>query len=291
MFRIIIFLVTNIAVLIIFSLVLCVLGINTYTIYNLLTLAIVFGFGGSLISLYMSKYIALKLINGKIIKIPKNDIEYWLLETINKQSKILNINNPELVIYDSSDLNAFTTGASCKSSLLAISTELINNMNKNEIQAVIAHEMSHIVNGDMVTMTLIQGITNTFVIFLSRIFAQLFSNVNLDENNKNDNYNVYFITSLILELIFGVLANIIILWFSRKREFYADAGAAKLVGIENMITALNKLKMNYNKLDVDNAISSFCINGKYSYNFNELFMSHPTLEKRIQALVNRTYLD
>ncbi|MCV2525225.1 MAG: protease HtpX [Candidatus Lightella neohaematopini] len=291
MFRIIIFLITNIAVLIVFSLALYILGINIYTIYNLLILAIIFGFSGSLISLYMSKYIALKLIDGEIIKTPKNDIEYWLLEIINKQSKILNINNPELVIYNSSDLNAFTTGANRKSSLLAISTELINNMSKNEIQAVIAHEMSHIVNGDMITMTLIQGITNTFVIFLSRVFAQLFSNISLDENNKNDNQTVYFITSLILELLFGILANMIVLWFSRKREFYADAGAAKLVGVENMVTALNKLKINYNKLNVDNIISSFCISGKYSYNFNELFMSHPTLEKRIQALVNRTYLD
>ncbi|MCV2525461.1 MAG: M48 family metalloprotease, partial [Candidatus Lightella neohaematopini] len=175
MFRVIIFLITNIAVLVVFSLLLCILGININTIYHLLFLAIVFGFSGSLISLYMSKYIALRLVNGEIIKTPKNNIECWLLEIINNQSKILGINNPELVIYNSNDLNAFTTGATRQSSLLAISTELIKRMDKNEIQAVIAHEMSHIVNGDMITMTLIQGVTNTFVIFLSRIFAQLFS--------------------------------------------------------------------------------------------------------------------
>ncbi|MCV2531289.1 MAG: protease HtpX [Candidatus Lightella neohaematopini] len=287
----IIFLITNIAVIIVFSLVLYILGISIHTIYNLLLIAIIFGFSGSLISLYMSKYIALQLIDGEIIKKPKNDIEYWLLETINNQSRILNIKNPELVIYNSSDLNAFTTGATRQSSLLAISTALIKNMNKNEIQAVIAHEMSHITNGDMVTMTLIQGITNTFVIFLSRIAAQLFSSINLDDDNKSSNQNIYFITSVILELIFGILANIVVLWFSRKREFYADAGAAKLVGVNNMITALNKLKINYSKFDIDNTISSFCINGKYSYNFSELFMSHPTLEKRIQALINGTYLN
>ncbi|MCV2528595.1 MAG: protease HtpX [Candidatus Lightella neohaematopini] len=290
MFRIIIFLITNIAVLIVFSLVLCILGININTIYHLLFLAIVFGFSGSLISLYMSKYIALRLVNGEIIKTPRNNIECWLLEIINNQSKILGINNPELVIYSSNDLNAFTTGARRQSSLLAISTELIKKMDKNEIQAVIAHEMSHIVNGDMITMTLIQGVTNTFVIFLSRIFAQLFSGINSDDNDRNNNQIIYFITSLILELVFGILANIVVLWFSRKREFYADAGAAKLVGVDNMIIALNKLKMNYNKFNIDNSISSFCINGKYSYNFSELFMSHPTLERRIQALINKTYL-
>lgn len=296
MMRIFLFLLTNLAVMLIFSIVLSITGIKPSSVSGLIIMSGLFGFGGALISLVMSKYMALKSVNGEIISIPKNSDEIWLLETIKKHSRLVGISTPQLAIYQASDINAFATGARRNSSLIAVSTGLLSNMNRKEAEAVIAHEISHISNGDMVTMTLIQGVVNTCVIFISRILAQLVSGfLSNSEKNENDNQNhgnpiVYFIISTVLEILFGILASIIILWFSRRREFYADAGSAKIVGKENMILALEKLKISIEPQEPSNMMS-FCINGSRKKKFTELFMSHPSLDKRIEALRFGTYFD
>jgi heat shock protein HtpX len=198
----------------------------------------------------------------------------------------------ELAIYHAPDINAFATGARRDASLVAVSTGLLQNMSRDEAEAVIAHEISHIANGDMVTMTLIQGVVNTFVIFISRILAQIaagFMGGNRDEGEGNNgNPLIYFAVSMVLELVFGILASIITMWFSRHREFHADAGSAKLVGREKMIAALQRLKTSYEPQEA-NSMMAFCINGK-SKSLSELFMSHPPLDKRIEALRSGEYL-
>ncbi|QNS02007.1 MAG: protease HtpX [Buchnera aphidicola (Pentalonia nigronervosa)] len=293
MIRIILFLLTNLAVMLIFGCILSLTGMTTNSIYNLLIVSSVFGFSGSIISLILSKWIALRCINGTIIKYPCNEIENWLINTVHQQSIQKGIKTPEIVIYHTSSINAFATGARRNSALIAVSTGLLENMTRHETEAVLAHEISHISNGDMITMTLIQGIVNTFVIFISRILSRIISNVisgNRDEHNilENNNSLTYFFISTILELIFGVFASIITMWFSRNREFYADASSAKLVGREKMIAALNRLKINLEPQESDSMIA-FCIHGRSS-KFLKLFASHPSLEKRIQALRNRRYM-
>ncbi|QCI18863.1 protease HtpX [Buchnera aphidicola] len=292
MIRIILFLLTNLAVTSTFALILTLTGINSDSIYGILIISSLFGFSGSLVSLLISKWIALRSVNGRIIKCPNNEIEIWLTQTIKKQAKQKGIKTPQIAIYDAVDINAFATGARRNSALIAVSSGLLEKMTKNEAEAVIGHEISHISNGDMITMSLIQGVVNTFVIFISRIISQILNNIlsnNRDENNENEKYSfIPFIISTILEIIFGMLASIVTMWFSRHREFYADASSAKLVGREKMISALNKLKSSYEPQEPDNVIA-FCINGK-SKSIIELFASHPSLDKRIQALNNKKYM-
>ncbi|XBC44631.1 MAG: protease HtpX [Buchnera aphidicola (Schlechtendalia peitan)] len=292
MMRIILFLLTNLAVMCIFGFVLSITGIKSESINGLLIMSTVFGFGGSIISLLMSKWIALKSVNGRKINNPTDDTEMWLVNTIQYQSQKVGITMPEVAVYHSLDMNAFATGARRNSALIAVSTGLLNNMNKDEAEAVLAHEITHISNGDMITMTLLQGIVNTFVIFTSRIIARMVSHMFSGEKNENQNFSgntwIYIITSTILELIFGIFASIITMWFSRKREFYADAGSADLVGTHKMIAALEKLKLSYEPQESSSMIA-FCINGR-SNNFLNLFTSHPSLEKRINALYNREYM-
>lgn len=292
MMRIILFLLTNLAVMLIFSLILNLTGIQSNSIYSLLIISSLFGFSGSILSLILSKWIALRSVNGEIITHPRNEIENWLINTIRQQSIKKGIVMPEVAVYNAPHINAFATGARRNSALIAVSTGLLENMTRNEAEAVLAHEISHISNGDMITMTLVQGVVNTFVIFISRIISQIISNIissNRDESNTSGNNTlVYFFISTFLELIFGVLASIITMWFSRHREFYADASSAKLVGREKMISALNCLKKSYEPQESDSMIA-FCINGK-SNSFLELFASHPSLEKRIQALHNEEYM-
>lgn len=288
--RIILFLFTNLAVVIVFGVVLTLTGIKTNSLYTLLVMSILFGFGGSLISLLMSKWIALNSVSGKILSIPLNEQEKWLFRIVEDQSSLLNIKVPKIAIYPSSDINAFATGPHKNSSLIAVSLGLLKNMNKEETEAVIAHEMTHIKNGDMVTMTLIQGVINTFVIFISRVIANIVTSFfsNKDENRYSNNSMTYFLISGMLELIFGILASLITMWFSRYREFYADAGSAKLVGRKKMIAALKKIKTSYEPTE-DNSIIAFCINGK-SHSFLNLFMSHPPIDQRIIALYNKKYM-
>ncbi|QOI11009.1 protease HtpX [Blochmannia endosymbiont of Colobopsis nipponica] len=293
MLRIVLFLLTNLSVMIVFGIVMSFSGIKPSNIVGLMIMAGTLGFSGAVISLMMSKIMALRSVGGVIIDQPCNETERWLLQIVRYQSQQIGIVAPQIAIYSAIDLNAFATGAKKSSSLIAVSTGLLQNMSRDEIEAVIAHEISHISNGDMVTMTLIQGIINTFIIFVSRTLAQVASNFissDRERDDKNDgNPLVYFAVSMILELVFGILANLIILWFSRYREFYADAGSAKLVGREKMIAALQRLKISCDPQEVS-SILTFCINGRSNTYLNELFMSHPSLDKRIEALRSGIYL-
>ncbi|ASL82697.1 protease HtpX [Serratia marcescens] len=293
MMRIALFLLTNLAVMLVFGLVLSLTGIQSSSVQGLMIMAGLFGFGGAFVSLLMSKWMALRSVGGEVIEQPRNETENWLLETVRRQSQQAGIAMPQVAIYHAPDINAFATGARRDASLVAVSTGLLQSMSRDEAEAVIAHEISHVANGDMVTMTLIQGIVNTFVIFISRLIAQVAAGFlgNRDgdgEGEGNGNPMIYFAVSMVLELVFGILASIITMWFSRHREFYADAGSAKLVGREKMIAALQRLKTSYEPQEAG-SMMAFCINGK-SKSFSELFMSHPPLDKRIEALRSGQYL-
>lgn len=285
--RVMLFLITNLAVVLVLSVVLnivyAVTGMQPGSLSGLLVMAAVFGFGGAFISLMMSKGMALRSVGGVVIESPRNETEHWLLETVSRQSQQAGIGMPTVAIYDSPDINAFATGAKRNDSLVAVSTGLLHNMTRDEAEAVLAHEVSHIANGDMVTMTLMQGVVNTFVIFLSRFIANIVSSNNSDEEGEGSNMMVYFAVSIALELVFGFLASFITMWYSRHREFHADAGAARLVGKEKMIAALERLKMSQES-KLDGTMMAFGINGKQS--LTELLMSHPPLDKRIAALRN-----
>lgn len=292
MMRIALFLLTNLGVMLVFGLILSLTGIQSSSVQGLMIMAGLFGFGGAFVSLLMSKWMALRSVGGEVIEQPRNETERWLVQTIAQQAKQAGIAMPQVAIYHAPDINAFATGARRDASLVAVSTGLLQNMSRDEAEAVLAHEISHIANGDMVTMTLIQGIVNTFVIFVSRIIAQIasgFLSGNRDEGeSSNGNPMVYFAVSMVLELVFGILASIITMWFSRHREFHADAGSAKLVGREKMIAALQRLKTSYEPQEAS-TMMAFCINGK-SKSLSELFMSHPPLDKRIEALRSGQYL-
>lgn len=292
MMRIALFLLTNLAVMLVFGLVLSLTGIQSSSVQGLMIMAGLFGFGGAFVSLLMSKWMALRAVGGEVIERPRNEAERWLLETVRRQSQQVGITMPQVAIYQAPDINAFATGARRDASLVAVSTGLLQNMSRDEAEAVIAHEISHVANGDMVTMTLIQGVVNTFVIFISRLIAQIaagFLSGDRDgEGSSSGNTMVYFAVSMVLELVFGILASIITMWFSRHREYHADAGSARLVGREKMIAALQRLKTSYEPQEAG-SLMAFCINGK-SKTFSELFMSHPPLDKRIEALRTGQYL-
>jgi heat shock protein HtpX len=284
---VLLFLATNLAVMLVLSIVLSVLssffGISTRGSGGLLLMAAVFGFGGSIISLLMSKWMAKRSYGVQVIEQPRSEIEYWLFNTVQRQAQQTGIGMPEVGIYDSPDMNAFATGANRNKALVAVSSGLLYNMSRDEAEAVLAHEISHVANGDMVTLTLIQGVVNTFVIYISRVLAGIVSNFmrSDDEESSATGGIAYFAISMVFELIFGILASTIVMWFSRQREFRADAGSAKLVGKDKMIAALERLARGHDS-QLDGSMMAFGINGKTA--MTELFMSHPPLEKRIQAL-------
>ncbi|MXP50919.1 protease HtpX [Pantoea sp. SoEX] len=292
MMRIIIFIFTNLAVMLLIGIVLSVTGIYPHHVIRMMISACVVGFGGSIASLIFSQWIALRSVNGRVIEIPNNATEYWLVNTIRNQVNQIGITMPKVAIYPAYDINAFATGAKKNASLVAVSSGLLQNMTQDEVEAVLAHELSHINNGDMVTMTLIQGVLNTFVIFISSALAiaitKIISNTLMpDENVKNPRYirtnaTIHSTVSTALGSVFGAFASIITMWFSRNREFHADAGAAQIVGKDKMIAALERLKTSYEPQEPKNIIT-LCIHGKKNSLF-ELFMSHPSLEKRIDAL-------
>ncbi|WP_305372901.1 protease HtpX [Photobacterium leiognathi] len=292
--RIALFLLTNLAVMLVFSIVLnivyAVTGMQPGSLSGLLVMAALFGFGGSIVSLMMSKSMALRSVGGMVIEQPRNETEHWLMETVSRQAQQAGIGMPTVAIYDSPDINAFATGAKRDDSLVAVSTGLLHSMTRDEAEAVLAHEVSHVANGDMVTMTLMQGVVNTFVIFVSRLVAGAISGVNNsdEEGEGGGSYMTYFIVSTIMEILFGFLASILTMWYSRHREFYADAGSAKLVGREKMIVALERLKVSHEP-QLEGSMMAFGINGKKS--LSELFMTHPPLEKRIEALRQGEYLN
>lgn len=282
--RVMLFLATNLAVVMVLSIVLnivyAVTGMQPGSLSGLLVLAAVFGFGGSFISLLMSKKMALMSVGGSVIDNPRNETEHWVLQTVQRQAQQAGIGMPSVAIYDSPDMNAFATGAKRDDSLVAVSTGLLHHMTRDEAEAVLAHEISHIANGDMVTMTLMQGVVNTFVIFLSRVVANMVSSRDSDEG-EGSNMLVYFAVSMVLELVFGFLASFITMWYSRHREFHADAGSARLVGKHKMIAALERLKMSQES-QLEGSMMAFGITGKRT--MTELLMSHPPLDKRIDAL-------
>lgn len=282
MMRIALFLATNFAVMIVLGIILSVTGIAGDSTGGILIMSLLFGFAGSLISLFMSKTMALKSVGAEIIQQPTNNAERWLVDVVQRQSQQAGIPMPDVAIYHSADVNAFATGATKSNSLVAVSTGLLNTMTEEEAEAVVAHEIAHIANGDMVTMTLLQGVLNTFVIFLSRMIATAVATSRNDNGSEERSSGTYFLVSMVLEIVFGVLATIIAMWFSRYREFRADAGSASLVGKEKMIAALQRLQSIHEPQELQGSLNAFMINGKRK----ELFMSHPPLEKRIEALRN-----
>lgn len=286
--RILLFIATNLAVVLVLGIVLNIvfsmLGIDRSSISGLLVFCAVFGFGGAFISLLMSKWMAKRAYNVQIIEQPRSEVEHWLLSTVTRQAQQAGIGMPEVGIYDSHDMNAFATGASRNSSLVAVSSGLMYSMTRDEAEAVLAHEVSHIANGDMVTMTLLQGVVNTFVMFFARIIANIISSAMSKDDEEGGGLGgiAYFGVVMVLELVFGILASIIVMWFSRYREYRADAGSARLVGKEKMIAALQRLGQG-SQAELEGSLAAFGINGRGS---SELFMSHPPLEKRIESLRN-----
>lgn len=288
--RVLLFLLTNIAVLLVLSIILKLLGVDTIldqsgaglSYRNLLIFSAVFGFGGSFISLAISKWTAKRVTGAQVITQPRSANELWLVDTVKKQAQMAGIGMPEVAIFDSDAPNAFATGMNRNKALVAVSTGLLRNMNQTEVEAVLAHEVTHVVNGDMITLTLIQGVVNTFVIFVSRVVGYFVDRVIL--KNEEGRGLGFFITTIIAQVVFGILASVIVLWFSRKREFRADAGGAKLAGTASMISALEKLKRGVQE-PLPEQMSAFGISGKPSkHGLKLLFMSHPPLEDRIEAL-------
>lgn len=280
--RVLLFLATNLAVLVVLSIALSVIftvfGIDSSSIGGLLVFAAIFGFGGSFISLALSKWMAKRSTRAVVIEQPRNATEKWLIDTVTRQARKAGIGMPEVAIYDSPEMNAFATGMNRNNALVAVSTGLLRNMREDEVEAVLAHEVSHVANGDMVTLTLIQGVVNTFVIFLARLIAGA-----IRQNNQQLGTMAYFAIVIVLEIVFGFLASIIVMWFSRQREYRADAGAARLEGPNKMVAALQRLQHNHeSRLEGNMAAFGIAGGGKKS----ELFMSHPPLEKRIAALQN-----
>lgn len=283
--RVFLFLLTNLAVMlvlgIVLSIVMSVLGISHRSLGGILVISTVFGFGGSFISLFMSKWMAKKSTGAHVIEQPHSETEQWLVSTVAAQAKKAGIAMPQVAIYDSPEMNAFATGPSKNNSLVAVSTGLLHNMNQDQAEAVLAHEVSHIANGDMVTLTLIQGVVNTFVIFIAKVLAGIVDNfLNSDEEEGGSSWT-YFLFDMIFQMLFGVLASMIVAYYSRKREFSADAGAAKLVGADKMRSALERLKQNHPS-QLEGSMMAFGIaSGK---GVAELFSSHPPLDERINAL-------
>ncbi len=286
--RVLLFLVTNIAVMLVLGLVTSLLGVNKFLTANglnlgmLLAFAGVIGFGGAFISLLLSKPMAKWSTGAQVIENPSTSTELWLVDTVAKLADRAGLPMPEVAIYDG-EPNAFATGATKNSSLVAVSTGLLQSMTREEVEAVLAHEVAHIANGDMVTLTLIQGVVNTFVVFLSRIIAYAVDSfLRKDEESSSGPGLAYMATSIVCELLFGVLASIIVAWFSRQREFRADAGAARLMGSAlPMQSALRRLgNLHTEPLPQNMAASGIAGGGGWM----EWFSSHPPLDQRIAAL-------
>jgi heat shock protein HtpX len=287
--RVLLFIATNLAVVLVLGVVLNIIFSMTGLQYGrgnmgaLLVMASVFGFGGSFISLAISKWMAKRSTGAQVITSPANETERWLVQTVQRQAAQAGIGMPEVAIYPGPEVNAFATGMNRNSALVAVSVGLLNNMSRDEAEAVLAHEVSHIANGDMVTMSLLQGIVNTFVIFFARIIANVIDNfMRSDDGRGGLGGLAYFAVVMVLELLFGILASVIVMWFSRQREYRADAGSAQLVGKQKMIAALERLKQPSAEPQLEGQLAAFGINGKRS--MAEMFMSHPPLEKRIEAL-------
>ncbi len=288
--RVFLFIATNLAIIILLSITLRILGVDSIldeqgvnlNINALLIFSAVFGMGGSFISLAISKWMAKRLTGAHVIDRPRNDREGWLVNTVKHHANGAGIGMPQVAIFDSPDPNAFATGARRNNALVAVSTGLLDNMKAEEVDAVLAHEVSHIANGDMVTLALVQGVVNTFVIFLARVIGHFVDRV-VFRNERG--YGIgYFIVVIVAQLVLGVLASVIVFWFSRRREFRADAGAARLAGRVKMIAALESLKRSNEPAQLPEQIAAFGISGGEKGGIKRLFMTHPPLSERIAAL-------
>jgi heat shock protein HtpX len=289
--RIALLIATNVAIMVVLSIVVSVLGLDRYltaeglNLQALLLFSAVLGFGGAFISLLLSKWMAKRSMGVHVITEPRTEVEQWLVNTVRQQAEAAGIGMPEVGIFDSPDPNAFATGANKNNALVAVSTGLLNNMRRNEVEAVLGHEVSHVANGDMVTLTLIQGVMNTFVFFLARVIGFIVDRVLL----KNDRDGVgigYIATVIVAQIVLGILAGMIVAWFSRKREFRADAGGAHLAGTGSMVGALEALRRVHTPTDLPEKMQAFGIRSGPPQGWQRLFMSHPPLEDRIAALRN-----
>ena len=284
--RVFYFLLTNIAIMLVLSVTMRLLGVGPYLTANgmnytsLLIFSGVMGFGGAFISLAISKWSAKRMSGAVVIEQANTQTELWLIATVQQQAKKVGIKMPEVAIFDSPEVNAFATGMTKNSSLVAVSTGLLRGMTQDEVEAVLAHEVSHIANGDMVTLTLIQGVVNTFVMFFSRIIGNIVDKAVF--KTKNGNGPAFFITMIIAEMVLGVLASIIVMWFSRQREFRADAGSANLASSQKMIAALERLKNAREPSVLPKQMAAFGISSFGG--MSQLFASHPSLDDRIAAL-------
>jgi heat shock protein HtpX len=290
--RIFYFLVTNLAIVLVLSVTMRLLGVepflnaNGLNLNSLLIFAAVMGFGGAFISLAISKWSAKKMSGAVTIENPKTPDEIWLMNIVKKQSETVGIQMPEVAIFNSPVVNAFATGMSRNSSLVAVSSGLLEMMTKDEAEAVIGHEISHIANGDMVTLTLIQGVVNTFVLFFSRVIGYTVDKVIF--KTRQGTGPAFFITMIISELLLGVLASIVVMWFSRQREYRADIGGGQLAGNQKMIAALKRLKTQYESSALPKSIAALGISGEQGMGLKELFSTHPSLDDRIARLQQNT---
>ena len=289
--RIFLFILTNLAVVFVINITLRLLGVDRWMDQSgginfnaLLVLSAVIGFAGSLVSLAMSKWSAKRMVGAQTIDNTIDPTERWLVETVRKHAQAAGIGMPEVAIYDAPDVNAFATGWNRNDALVAVSTGLLRNMSKDEIEAVLGHEISHVANGDMVTLALIQGVVNTFVIFFAKLFGFFVDRVLLKNDERNGPGIGAFVAEIAAQLVLGVLASIIVMWFSRRREFRADAGGASLAGRGKMIAALERLKINHEQATLPEKIAAFGISG--GHGMMRLLMTHPPLEERIAVLRN-----
>ncbi len=289
--RILLFVATNLGVVLLLGIVARLLGVDRFlyqsglNLPSLLVFAAIFGMGGSFISLLMSKWIAKMSVGAQVIEQPRTQTERWLVETVQRQAQAAGIGMPEVAIYDSPEPNAFATGASRNSALVAVSTGLLQQMTAEEAEAVLGHEVSHVANGDMVTLSLLQGVLNTFVIALSRVVGYLVDRALSSGDRDYRGPGVgYYVASMVMELLFGFLASLIVMWFSRYREFHADAGGARLAGRGKMIAALERLQRLHEPSQLPSQMAAFGINGGLGEGLRKLLMTHPPLEERIAAL-------
>jgi len=290
--RILLFLVTNLAVVAVLSIVARITGLDRWLAVNgqsyvgLLVMAALFGFGGALISLAMSKWMAKRAMGVKVIEQPTTADEQWLVSTVRGLAEQAGIGMPEVGVFDSPQPNAFATGARRNAALVAVSTGLLRGMSRSEVSAVLGHEITHVANGDMVTLTLIQGVVNTFVIFLARVVGGIVDRA-LSRDGEGRGGIGYFVTVMAMQMVLGIAASMIVMWFSRRREFRADAGGAQLSGRNNMIAALERLK-SAQEPALPGQLAAFGIGGGRGRGLQALFMSHPPLEERIAALQSST---
>ena len=283
--RVFLFLATNMAVLALVSIVMSILGVSSQSFGGLLIMAALFGFGGSLVSLLMSKWVTKRATGAHVIETPRNEAEQWLVSTVRRQAQMAGIGMPEVAIYDAPEINAFATGANRNNALVAVSTGLLRSMSRDEAEAVLGHEVSHVANGDMVTMALLQGVLNTFVIVLSRLVGRAIDGY----LGNRDGYGIgYYLSVFVLDMVFGLFASMIAMWFSRHREFRADAGGAELAGKPKMIAALERLAQNHGQSSLPQQVAAFGISGGVGHGLKRLLMSHPPLEERIQKLRSTT---